>query len=500
MQKGPQGGPPKRPQGRPQGGANGHPQGGPNGRPQGKPFGTPQGRPQRRQPATPKKEIVHRPPTVSRKLALSALIDVASDGAYSTLALDKHLREARGIRPDDRRLATALFYGVLEKQSALEFILSKSMDKPSDDVVTRENLKMAVYQIFYMEIPDYAACGEAVTLSRDMGREPLCPLVNAVLRRVARDKEQFVWPEDPMTRLSLESSTPPWLIRRLIGAIGEEEATAFLKHTDSGHFVSIQVNTQRTNPDALAGALREEGFAVEQGLIPGALRVQGGGLADTDAFRQGLFIIQGEASMLAAMAVGVRGGMQVFDACAAPGGKSFAMALAMRGSGRVHAMDVHDHRVRLIEAGAKRLGLDNIRPRVGDARQPAAPLVGAMDAVLVDAPCSGMGILGKPDIRQRLRQEELDALPATQLDILRGSAQLVKPGGTLVYSTCTIFPEENQRVVEKFLFENPEFSLRGLARNLPEVFREKVQDGMLTLLPQHDGTDGFFIVRMVRDE
>jgi 16S rRNA (cytosine967-C5)-methyltransferase len=440
---------------------------------------------------------VYKPPTPSRRLALEALTDVAGDGAYSTLALDKRLREVR-LSPEDRRLATALFYGVIEKGTALEYILSKFMARPAEDAVTRENLKMAAYQIFYMAIPDYAACGEAVSLSRALGREALCPLVNAVTRRMSREKETIQWPENPIDRLSVETSTPPWLIRALRDDMGEDVADAFLRYAPEDHFTSIFVNTLRTDVDALTAMLKDEGFPVREGLVPGSLRVTGGGLADTDAFRKGFFTIQGEASTLSAIALGVKGGMQVFDACAAPGGKTFALAQMMRGSGRVHAMDIHEHRVKLIEAGAKRLGLDNVRPRVGDARQVVRTLQGQMDAVLVDAPCSGLGILGKVDVRRRVTSRDLEDLPGTQLAILESSAQLLKPGGALVYSTCTVFSAENRGVVEAFLSRNKGYELKGLARQLPESFSGKVQDGMLNLLPQNDGTDGFFIARMVK--
>ncbi len=438
-----------------------------------------------------------KPPTISRRIALDALLDVASAGAYSTLALDKRLRDAK-LSSEDRRLVTALFYGVIEKKTALEYILSKYMERPSEDSVTMENLKMGVYQLFYMDIPDYAACGEAVALSRAMGREALCPLVNAVLRKIANEKHNFAWPAKPMDRLSIETSTPPWLIRKLSEDIGAEETEAFLRYIPSSYYTSLCVNTMRTDEQSLMDILRTDGFPVEKGLVPGSLRVVGGGLADTDAFRRGLYLIQSEASTLAALSVGAKGGMQIFDACAAPGGKSFVLAQAMRGSGRVHAMDLHEHRTKLIEAGAQRLGLENIRPRVGDARNPLPSLERTMDAVLVDAPCSGLGIVGKADVRQRLTPADLHTLPELQKAILENCAKLVKPGGTLVYSTCTVFSAENRAVVDSFLQAHSEFSLRGLERNLPEAFAAKGKDGTLMLMPQRDGTDGFFIARMVR--
>ena len=203
--------------------------------------------------------------------------------------------------------------------------------------------------------------------------------------------------------------------------------------------------------------------------------------------------------MLAARAVEVRPGMQVLDACAAPGGTSCLMAEAMQGSGRVYAWDLHDHRVELIRAAAKRLGLDNIRPQVRDASKPSENLVGTMDAVLVDAPCSGLGVMGdKPDIKYRLTDESIDALVPIQRSILDTCASYVRPGGLLVYSTCTILPEENGDQVADFLARHPEFEADADDAWLPEALRQRWSEGQIQILPSRDGMDGFFSARLRR--
>ena len=203
--------------------------------------------------------------------------------------------------------------------------------------------------------------------------------------------------------------------------------------------------------------------------------------------------------MLAAQAVGAKPGMQILDACAAPGGKTCLMAEQMKGSGRVFAWDVHPHRVELIRAAARRLGLENVRPAVHDARRVMESMELAMDAVLVDAPCSGLGVMAdKPDIRFRVTEEELESLPPLQAQILDACARMVKVGGRLVYSTCTILPAENEEQVRSFLTRHPEFELETDEAWLPEALRESMRGGMLQLLPSRDGVEGFFIARMRR--
>lgn len=424
---------------------------------------------------------------------------VEREGAFSTLALDKHLNAHPSMPPEDRRLATALFYGVVERRMALDHVLAQFMKRPPQDDATYMNLRLAALQMLYMNVPDYAACGEAVSLSRHIGREALCPLVNAVLRELSRNKENIRWPEDPVEKLSVTSSTPLWLTRALIQEKGFEAAERYLTFVPKERFTSLRVNPLQADMDAVKKALTEAGLHCVEGKVPGSLRVHGSAPTNTSAFHRGWYSVQGEASMLAVLATGAKPGEQVLDACAAPGGKTGMLAEGMRGSGRVHAMDIHPHRVKLIEGMAERLKLENIRPRVGDATLPIESMRDLLNAVLVDAPCSGLGVIaGKPDIKYSLTEQQLKELPEKQLQMLLACAQAVKPGGTLVYATCTVLRAENQDVVAAFLKERPDFALKGLAERLPEPFGGLVADGMLLLDPERDDTDGFFIARMER--
>lgn len=438
-------------------------------------------------------------PAPARVAALEALMDVQISDAYAGLALTRRIASAR-LSALDRRLMTELFYGVLENRICLDYILSKYVERPCGDDVTLDILRMGVYQLVFMDkIPENAACNDAVELTRRFRREKMSGLVNAVLRGLVRDRSRIVYPEDPAEFLSVRYSFPRWLVDLLIDEYGMDFAKEMISFRDKQHDVTIRPNLLKMDAPSFEKYLTDQGFDWEKSAAPGVYRVRGGFVSQHPGFRQGLYSIMGESSYLAALAVGVKPGMQVLDACAAPGGKACCMAEQMAGSGRVYAWDLHEHRVKLISGASQRLGLDNVRPRVQDASRPVEDMNERMDAVLVDAPCSGLGVyLSKPDIKYRLRPEEPMELHELQLKILDACARYVKPGGTLVYSTCTLFREENELTVQEFLKKHPSFELKGLAERMPEPFAEKVRDGMLTLYPHRDGTDGFFIARMVR--
>ena len=457
----------------------------------------------RSRPTNAQKPAQNRPkgPAPARVAALEALMDVQIADAYAGLALTRRIAAAR-LTALDRRLMTELFYGVLENRICLDYILSKYMQRPCEDDVTLQILRMGVYQLVFMDrIPDNAVCSDAVELARRFKREKMTGLVNGVLRSLLRDRGRIVWPEEPVERLSVEHSFPKWLAQKLVDDFGMEFAAALMSYRDKQHHVTIRPNLTRISCAEFEKYMTEQGFDWEKGAFPGAYRVRGGFVSQHPGFRSGLYSIMGEASMLAAQAVCAKPGQQVLDCCAAPGGKACYLAELMQGTGRVYAWDLHEHRVQLISGAAKRLGLDNVRTRVQDARELVDSQVERMDCVLVDAPCSGLGdYLSKPDIKYNITPEGIAALHETQTSILDAACRYVKHGGTLVYSTCTLFKEENEQTVVAFLKAHPEFSLNGLERMLPEKFAKQTLDGMLTLYPHVSGTDGFFIARMTRSK
>ncbi len=435
----------------------------------------------------------------ARLAALEALMDVQISDAYSGLALTRRINES-ALTAKDRRLMTELFYGVLENEICLDYILSKYMDRPCEDDVTKMILRMGVYQMVFMDkIPDNAIVNEAVELTRRFKRGTLSGLTNAVLRSIIRDRSRIVYPEDKVENLSVRYSFPEALVKRLMRDFGEDFTEKMLAYRSKTHTVTIRPNLTRFSAEQFEKYMTEQGFAWEKGKIPESYYISGGFVARHEGFRLGNYSIMGEGSMLAVQALGVKRGQQVLDCCAAPGGKSCYIAEKMLGTGRVYAWDLHEHRVKLISGAAQRLGLDNIRLRVQDATQIVDSNVETMDAVLVDAPCSGLGdYLSKPDIKYNITEEQISSLHAVQLEILNTCCKYVKPGGTLVYSTCTLFEEENGQTVAEFLAKHKDFELSGLDEMLPEAYKEEAKGGTLTLYPHIHGMDGFFIARMVR--
>ena len=440
----------------------------------------------------------------ARDIALRALGDVVRNGAYASQALDRALAGAV-LSEEDRRLAASLFYFAVENRLRIEWSLEKLMQTRPEPVVS-DILHIAAAQLLFMDkIPDHAAVDEAVKQVRMAGRPGLDKLVNGVLRSLirARDGGELALPdreEQPEEYLSIRYSLTMPAVGRLLEAYGMELAEQIMAYSPQKRTVTVRPNRTRTDLAAFEAQLGQMGLVWNRGSVEGAYVLEHpGSLAESPAYRAGMFSIQGESSMLAALAVQARPGMQILDACAAPGGKACLMAEQMNGAGRVHAWDVHPHRVELIRAAARRLGLENVRPAMHDARKPMESMEQMMDAVLVDAPCSGLGVMSdKPDIRFRTAQEGLDALLPLQRAILDACAQAVKVGGRLVYSTCTILPEENEAQVRAFLERHPEFEPDVESAWLPEALRGNLRDGMIQLLPVRDGVEGFFIARMRR--
>ena len=431
----------------------------------------------------------------ARETALNALITCRRQSGWSNAVLKQTIARDK-LDPREAALATRLCYGVVQNRGRLDFylrqLLTGSLKKLHPAV--RDILHMGLYQIYDMDkIPDSAAVNESVTLARKYGAPGSDRLVNAVLRNAVRTKGTLQEPTSYEDRYS----HPAELVSLLKTALPKGTLEGILKANNEAPKTVIQVNTLKTTAAALLEQLRREGVEAEpHGWMPECLVLGStGSLEKLPSFQQGLFYVQDPASRLSVRCAGLQKGFRVLDCCAAPGGKSFAAAMAMEGRGSICSCDIHPHKIQLIENGAARLGLGILQARLQDASEFVPEWEGAMDAVLVDAPCSGLGIIRKkPDIRYRDLKEN-EALPALQKKILANQARYVKKGGVLLYSTCTLLPRENQDVVEDFLKTHPEFSLEKL--ELPQIFPENTT-GMLTLLPGQWDTDGFFISKMRR--
>ena len=439
----------------------------------------------------------------ARRLALDVLTDVREKGAYASLALGERLRVSR-LSPEDRRLATGLVYGTLENQLKIDYALDRLMDHPTREPVQRDILRMGAYQILFLDrVPDSAAVDEAVKLTRAMNMEAACGFINAVLRNLSRGKDEIAWPDrqtDPMAYLSVMGSMPRWLVEKLVAAYGPEEAERVILYREQEHPICVRPNLMRLSDAEFEALLREKGWRAERGLAPHAWLIYGAGDLAADAdYRAGRFSIQGQSSMLAAEALEARPGMKVLDACAAPGGKSAYLCEQMQLTGRVYAWELHEKRAQLLEGVRRRLGLDNLRISVRDALDFRLDLEGALDGVLLDAPCAGLGVLSqKPDIKLRLKQEDIPAIVDTQGRLLDTVCRYVRPGGVLVYSTCSLLPEENADRVRAFLEAHPNFALETLPATFPEELRARQTPCGLQLLGCRDGVEGFFIARMRR--
>ncbi len=444
------------------------------------------------------------PPKNARDVALAALADVVRNEAYASQALDRALTDVE-LSPEDRRLAASLFYFAVENRLQIEWALGGLMDTKPEPLVN-DILHIAAAQLLFMnKIPDHAAVDEAVKMVRYMGRPGLDKLVNGVLRSLirARDEGGLEMPDyedNPVKAMSVRCSLAEPAVKRLVDAYGVELAEQIASHVPEERAITVRPNTTKITCTEFEAMLDAAGLHWRHGAVENSYILSGAGsIAGHEGYKNGLFSIQGESSMLAAQAVQAKRGMQILDACSAPGGKTCLMAEAMGGSGRVHAWDVHPHRVELVRAAAHRLGLENVRPAVHDATRPIESMELMMDAVLVDAPCSGLGVMSdKPDIKFRTKEEDLVNILPLQKRILDACAQAVKVGGRLVYSTCTILPEENEMQVRAFLERHPEFEIDTNTAWLPEHLRSRMENGMLQLLPARDGVEGFFIARMIR--
>ena len=435
----------------------------------------------------------------ARRTALKVIRQVTEEGAYASLALDAALKNC-GLSGADRRLVSRLVYDTLDHLIRLDWALALVMAKPDTDIKLKNILRLGACQILLEDrIPDSAATNLCVQLCAEQGMPGLKGVCNGILRNLIRRKDELKLPEtegETGETAALRYSVPEWLYRKLRTDYGDEtDRILAFRNPESGWM--LRPNLTRLDDDGFEQLLGKKVWKKEKTDLPHAWKITGAMDIARDAdYLGGNFSIQSGGSMIACLAMDVKRGQQVLDCCAAPGGKSCYLAEMMGGTGRVQAWDIHEHRAALIEAQAKRLGLENIRPMVRDALKPREDLTGTMDAVLLDAPCSGLGFLAqKPDLKLRVTEESISELTATQEKLLDAVCGYVKPGGTLVYSTCSILKDENERQAERFLQRHPEFEETDLPASIPEKYRELRGTGC-QLLEYRDGLEGFYLIRM----
>lgn len=425
----------------------------------------------------------------ARSLAVRLLLRTFTAGGYSNLLLDQAL-DGSGLNDADKRLCAMLYYGVTERLLTLAYIAGCYSNRPVEklDREVRFILCLGLYQLLYCEkIPDRAAVSETVALTGVFRKKSASGFVNAVLRSFLRDGKQIRFPADKWLRKQAEFSAPADLIRKVSDQLGEERADRFFANALLPPPVTIRLNTVRAQVQDIADLSPVACEGAEHAYFA---KIQD--VSRTESFRKGFFHVQDLAPQLCCKVLGPQPGEIVFDACAAPGGKTFTIAEMMENRGQVFAFDLHPNRVKLITEGAARLGLDCIRAEAQDAKTFREDLPQA-DRVLCDVPCSGLGVIRrKPEIKYK-PLADFAALPDIQYAILENASRYLKPGGTLVYATCTVLREENEGVLEWFLMQHPEFS--------PVPLEEcGTNQGYKTFTCDDHDCDGFFVGRLKKGE
>ena len=421
---------------------------------------------------------------LSRKTAYEILFEIEKEEAYSNLTINRFLEKNR---PDNPAFIRELVYGVLENKILLDYYLDKLIPSGIKKVKKKEAtlLRLGLYQLIFMDsVPDYAAVNETVTLAKKLvrGREGF---INGVLRGYMKKGSEIKLPDetkDLKHYLSIKYSFPLWLIEKWDKQYGMEECKKLLEASNARPKLSIRVNVNKTSREELKDYLEEKGYEVTEGTFSNrTLHVKGSGLLEDEKYTEGYFSIQDEASTVAADELGAKPGETVIDVCAAPGGKTSAIAELMGNNGKVYSCDIYEHKLELIDKLAERLDLSIIEPTLLDGTSGNAEWNETADRVLADVPCSGLGVIRrKPEIKYK-DITDFRELVKIQKSILENAANYVKPGGTLVYSTCTINKDENELQVKAFLENNNGF----------ELISEK------QFLPTED-IDGFYVCKMIK--
>ncbi len=443
--------------------------------------------------------------TNSREIAMEILMDIHQNNAYSNKSIERHLNSS--ISFQDENLIRELVYGVIENKIYIDYILAKAssvkMKKIHKNII--EILRTGIYQIGFMDrIPESAAVNEAVKLAKKYGHKGTIGFVNGVLRSIVREKEKFMKiDKNNMTKyISIKYSHPEYMVKRWIDEFGIEFTEDLCKSNNEKPLLNIRVNTLKISKDELMKKLLHLGYEIEEGkyaadclIVSNPIRI-----TQIEEFKEGLFTIQDESSMLVGQIMNPPKGSLVLDICAAPGGKSSHLAQLMNNKGKIISRDIYDHKIELMEENVKRLGVKNVEIELYDALELDKKLIDKVDYCLIDAPCSGLGLIRrKPEIKFNRSEDDILSLIQLQKNIINIAKQYVKKGGFLVYSTCTIENKENICLIKDFLLENSNYELVSLEENFSNSANlDTLNKGYIQLYPNIHNTDGFFIAKMIR--
>lgn len=440
-----------------------------------------------------------------RELALKVLVDILKNGAYSNISLNecfnKNLLESR-----DRAFITELVYGVLKNKERLDYVISifSNLKIRKISVWILNILRIGIYQLLFMnKVPVSASVNESVKLAKKYGHIHSVKFVNGVLRNVSKNIDNIDYTaldKDQIEYLRVWYSYPRWLVKKCVNDFGYEFTKDFLESSNKKPEFCVRVNTLKTTVEKLIEMFESRGIKARKSKVSdyGLIIDNPYDITNSELYKNGYFTIQDESSMLVASVLEPKEGDIVVDVCAAPGGKTGHIAEIMKNKGVVYSRDCHQHKIDLINAMAKRLGLSNIQAKMFDATNIDYDLLLKANKVLVDAPCTGLGIIRrKPDIKWTKESTDICDISKIQYIILENAAKYLKVGGTLVYSTCTISKEENIDVVNKFLDNHKNFKFDSIEKGIPESLRSDTKDkGYVNFYPNLHGIDGFFIAKM----
>ncbi len=428
-----------------------------------------------------------------RRKALEALSQIIDGGAYANLCLKK---AEEGLGERDAKWISAAVYSALDNLMMIDLIIACHAKGKLDKTI-RNILRLGVCQARYMLVPESAACNESVKLAKEVGKGALSGYVNGVMRSICRSKDAIELPHDPVERLSIEHSWPKWLVEELCQNYGIEEAEAIISSKEHGFYIRAQ---WPYSDKELEGELTKRSIGFRRGGIDdNAFYLESGfDVTKEPLFAEGKLTVQSESAMLICRIMEPKADMKILDACCAPGGKTAYMASLAKNMCDITGFDLHEHRKELTEKTLSRLNVTRAKLYTKNSAEYDAGFEKAFDAVLTDVPCSGLGVRGKPDVRYAKTPAIIDELCRIQSGILDTCSRYVKPGGTLVYSTCTVSKKENEDVANAFLRTHAGFEPCDISAFLPESMRDRASGGMIQLLPNRDNTEGFFIAKFIR--
>lgn len=432
----------------------------------------------------------------SREVALNIINRVLIEGAYSNLVLSNELNEC-DLNEKDRALVTELVYGTIRRKKTLDMIISNFIkDISLMDERVLNILRMAIYQMHFLDkVPEFAACNEAVELAKQISVQD-SKLVNGILRSYTKNPDDMDI-KDKIDRLVYQYSYEPWFIRMIYKQYGEENGRKILSGLNATPKVTVRVNTSKADYDEVYERLEELGYDIEEGYAcPEAIIIKGGSsIENNELFKEGLITVQDESAMLVSPILDLKDGDIALDLCAAPGGKTTHIAELLNGTGKVYAFDLHENKLSLINDNLQRLGLNNAEVDVMDATKLEPKYIAYADKVLIDVPCSGLGIIRKkPEIKWNKSRKSLKDLVPTQREIMENAWAYLKNGGTMIYSTCTLNIEENQENIEWFLNKHKDAKVEKIFLGNMDNFIYN-NDGSLTILP-NEYMDGFYIAKI----